>query len=454
VVLHWLRWKPGSGIDIQIGRDKILGLENISILSPSLRTQLSLLNLHTLAQAFLPSLSPLLSGAWIHSSDLSLQGQLATEWDVYTTALKSAGVSLSNAPDSLLWAGGDASGLLTVKNAYLALLPPTTDGVEAPWLLSLWKWSIPLKIRLFCWLCVKKKPLTWDVLQNRGWQGPSQCPLCKIETEDLNHLLIHCSFADYIWTATSQHFSLQTAWKGASVMDCFSKWHSDKSAPLPLAAIVCWWLWIERNQALFENRPPNRPAVLHRIFSSFHWRPSSLKPSKIKACVQHLAEGYTLICFDGAAQQNGLCCGAGGTFKSSLHRTTNWHLNCGSGSNTKAELMGLWVSLSLATFWSLDHILVLGDSRIIIDWINLHSKLHSVQIEGWMERTLKLSRNFTAIEFRHIPRSQNNAADVLSKKALVVWLVGSRFITLIKVSRAPTPIITFSKHSVLSIWDC
>jgi len=40
------------------------------------------------------------------------------------------------------------------------------------------------------------------------------------------------------------------------------------------------------------------------------------------------------------------------------------------------------------------------------------------------------------------------------KRLLVVWLVGSRFITLINVSRAPTPIITFSKHSVLSIWDC
>jgi len=80
--------------------------------------------------------------------------------------------------------------------------------------------------------------------------------------------------------------------------------------------------------------------------------------------------------------------------------------------------MGLWVSLSLATFWSLNHILVLGDSRIIIDWINLHTKLHSVHIEGWKERTLKLSSNFSDIEFRHIPRSQNIAADVLSKRAL------------------------------------
>jgi ribonuclease HI len=129
-----------------------------------------------------------------------------------------------------------------------------------------------------------------------------------------------------------------------------------------------------------------------------------------------LAEGYTLICFDGAAQQNGLCCGAGGTFKSHQSRTTNWFLNCGAGSNTKAELMGLWVSLSLATVWSLNHILVLGDSKIIIDWINHNSKLHSVHIEGWKEKTLKLSNNFSVINFRHIPRIHNTAADAFQRR--------------------------------------
>jgi len=59
--------------------------------------------------------------------------------------------------------------------------------------------------------------------------------------------------------------------------------------------------------------------------------------------------GSTLVCFDGAALSNGLCCGAGGTFKSHPSRITKWFLNCGAGSNTKAELMGLWASLFLAS---------------------------------------------------------------------------------------------------------
>jgi hypothetical protein len=49
VVLHWLRWKPGTGTEILLGKDKILGLENLSILSPALRSFLALKGLGCLA---------------------------------------------------------------------------------------------------------------------------------------------------------------------------------------------------------------------------------------------------------------------------------------------------------------------------------------------------------------------------------------------------------------------
>jgi hypothetical protein len=62
VVLHWLRWKPGTGTEIQLGRDKILGLENLSILSPSLRSQLALQGLNCLAQVNVISNSGIFSG--------------------------------------------------------------------------------------------------------------------------------------------------------------------------------------------------------------------------------------------------------------------------------------------------------------------------------------------------------------------------------------------------------
>ena len=131
-----------------------------------------------------------------------------------------------------------------------------------------------------------------------------------------------------------------------------------------------------------------------------------------------MAEGSTLVCFDGVALSNGLCCGAGGTFKSHPSRITKWFLNCGVGSNTKDELMGLWASLTLASCWSLNHLLVLGDSRVIIDWINHKCNLHSIHIEGWKQKTRELSNLFTDINFQHISTSHNTKADALSKRAL------------------------------------
>jgi ribonuclease HI len=185
-----------------------------------------------------------------------------------------------------------------------------------------------------------------------------------------------------------------------------------------LAAIVCWWIWIERNQILFEGRPPSYHSVLHRIHTNFNWQPTSQKLILAKAIDFHLLDGTMLICFDGAALQSGLCCGAGGTLKKHQSRTTYWFLNCGSGSNNKEELMGLWVSLSLSFFWSLDHLCILGDLKLIIDWINQSSKLHSVQLEGWKRETRMLANKFTDIQYRHIHRVHNQVADSLSKRAL------------------------------------
>jgi hypothetical protein len=182
--------------------------------------------------------------------------------------------------------------------------------------------------------------------------------------------MIHCTFHFTHLEPLIPAFSLPLAWNGITISDCLSSWLSDRLAPHPLVAHVCWQTWIERNHVIFEGRTPSCQAVFHRVLSSFIWQPTTVKIFQYKACEHSLMAGGTLVCFDGAALPNGLCCGAGGTFKTHSSRITKWYLNCGTGSNNKAELMGLWASLYLASCWSLNHLLVLGDSRVIIDWIN------------------------------------------------------------------------------------
>jgi ribonuclease HI len=58
--------------------------------------------------------------------------------------------------------------------------------------------------------------------------------------------------------------------------------------------------------------------------------------------------GLHIACFDGATSADGKQCGAGGYLKTHDSIVTRWLMNCGEGTNTKAELMGVWATLTLA----------------------------------------------------------------------------------------------------------
>ena len=80
--------------------------------------------------------------------------------------------------------------------------------------------------------------------------------------------------------------------------------------------------------------------------------------------------------------------------------------------------MGLWVTLTLATQWSIEKLQVLGDSKVIIDWINQKGRLHEVNIEGWKLKTKELATSFQDISFQYIYRDHNKEANFVSKREL------------------------------------
>jgi hypothetical protein len=53
-------------------------------------------------------------------------------------------------------------------------------------------------------------------------------------------------------------------------------------------------------------------------------------------------------------------------------------LNCGEGTNTKA-----WGTFTLVKMLDLHCIQVMGDSKIIIDWLDQKGKLQGISIEVW-----------------------------------------------------------------------
>jgi ribonuclease HI len=131
-----------------------------------------------------------------------------------------------------------------------------------------------------------------------------------------------------------------------------------------------------------------------------------------------ISEGLPTGWFDGAAHSNGLNCGAGGLIRVSKNSCYCWTLNCGPDTNTKAELMGAWASLLLATRLNLFDFQLLGDSKIVIDWLNSKGKLQVSSLLGWMDRTRELQKLFRQLTLIHTPRENNKKADALSKIAL------------------------------------
>jgi ribonuclease HI len=123
--------------------------------------------------------------------------------------------------------------------------------------------------------------------------------------------------------------------------------------------------------------------------------------------------------FDGASIAGGSNCGAGGSLKRLNEQDVRWFINCGEGSNTKVELMGAWAAMTIANLLGFHHIQMLGDSKVVIDWLGGKCHLQATQIEGWKRRTRILAQSFQDICFQHIYRESNAEADRLSKQALL-----------------------------------
>jgi len=153
----------------------------------------------------------------------------SSEWESYIAELNKAEVTLhSNSEDALLWTGGDTIGNLNVRNIYNVVLSTQALLVCQGWRVQLWKWKMQLKVILFFWLAVHNMILTWDILQLKGWVGPSLCTLCKLNAEENSYLFIECTFAKSFWVKCAHILNIEFKWAGQSLMDCMNSWTLNK----------------------------------------------------------------------------------------------------------------------------------------------------------------------------------------------------------------------------------
>jgi hypothetical protein len=261
------------GHSVKIGLDGTLGLGNASFLSFQLLTELKRNHLVYLYQDLGESRPGILSDHLKSSEEIGLSGNLAGEWEGFCRALSGAGVQLQNKEDELIWMGGDRSGSLTVKNIYLALAKKKWPNVIGGWRRHMWKWDMVQKIKLFIWLSIENRILTWDTLQRKGWQGPNICHLCTKEVESVYHLFVSYNFFREVWIKINKVFNILTAWEVSTLSGCFENWDKKEAIYSTLPSILCWFVWMERNNYIFEGSKPSTVSIVSKVKAFLPFNP-------------------------------------------------------------------------------------------------------------------------------------------------------------------------------------
>jgi ribonuclease HI len=419
IISDWLVWKPGSGRDIRIGADPMVGTHSFYKLSEDLCILLKEQGITCLAHAGSNTQEGLNPTRWKTVDTLGLEGALKDEWINYTKGLVSVGIELTDEKDSLLWSWDTKEGQVTSKLAYKVQMLEGRGEETKFWYTEIWEWQLPIKVKLFIWLLLEQRILTWDNLIKRGFQGPSLCVLCKDSEETMLHLFGECRFIKNIWHTLTKELKLVNNWQGGQFENSLLNWTKRKENWNELPCFISWEVWKHRNLMIFEDKEKNLFRVCNYILQdlgeqklthdTFH-----IRIDRPPAFDWDGAVGF----FDGASQERGTKCGAGAILKCPSLGTYKLKMNCGNGTNTKGEMLALWLILYFSYLKQVPRLLLMGDSKVIIDWYTNDNNLQVISLQPWMIKIRALSRQFQQTKAQHIYINYNQVVDRLSKEAL------------------------------------
>ena len=146
VIGRWVAQMVGNGNSIRVGEDPWVWGDGIQFLSQDIRDWLKGWGFQ-----FLEDVGQM--GKKKMDLDLGLVTALANEWQCFINSL--------------------------FHNGYEALSFEYGVIYRECWNSTFWKWRCPLKVRLFLWLVMDKRILTWHNGKKSSQNGPNHCSLCK-----------------------------------------------------------------------------------------------------------------------------------------------------------------------------------------------------------------------------------------------------------------------------------
>jgi hypothetical protein len=173
--------------------------------------------------------------------------------------------------DRIRWSSSK-KGLFEVKSFYKIL--SNSNAEVFPWK-SIWRCKVPKRVAFFGWNAALGKILTHDNLRKRNIVVVEWCCLCKKNGESVDHLLLHCEVATYLWHSVFTLFGMEWVMP-EKVIDLFACWNQvggrDLSRDIWRMAPLCviWCIWRERNARTFEDKECSVVGVRKNMITMLH----------------------------------------------------------------------------------------------------------------------------------------------------------------------------------------
>ncbi|CAN1163588.1 Putative ribonuclease H protein At1g65750 [Linum perenne] len=187
---------------------------------------------------------------------------------------------------------------------------------------------------------------------------------------------------------------------------------------------MCWYLWKNRNEYIFNNIINSPEAVAAKVKSwsssvkeaflgTVHHGIMKLHRHRVEIARDSGPPDWVVLNTDGYVLPDSGSAAAGGLLRDSLGRCTRaFTVNLGRCSITRAELRGIFVGLDVAWEVGIQKVAVKGDSQAAISLISGFDEpnhQHASEVVAIRER---LKRDWE-VTLSHIYREGNYAADYL-----------------------------------------
>ena len=116
------------------------------------------------------------------------------------------------------------SGKVAARKAYDLIVYEQLMVMDDNFLLKVWHFNIPQKLKCFIWLTCNLKINTWDILCKRGWCGPNRCSLYKSEVETVEHLFVGCPFVEKMILGLKRLFDVHLHLSAPSLLENLISW--------------------------------------------------------------------------------------------------------------------------------------------------------------------------------------------------------------------------------------